>query len=78
MGMIDMQFTLAAREWLLGASVVMFAVVFAAILASHWHHHKHAQAHFHTSSLTEMAWSVAPMVMVFVTGLAGISSVFSF
>ncbi len=76
--MIDMQFTLAAREWLLGASVVMFAVVFAAILASHWHHHKHAQAHFHTSSLTEMAWSVAPMVMVFVTGLAGISSVFSF
>ena len=76
--MIDMQFTLAAREWLLGASVVMFAVVFAAILASHWHHHKHAQAHFHTSSLTEMAWSVAPMVMVFATGLAGISSVFSF
>jgi heme/copper-type cytochrome/quinol oxidase subunit 2 len=76
--MIDLQFTLAAREWLLGASVVMFAVVFAAILASHWHHHKHADEHFHTSTLTEMAWSVAPMLMVFVTGLAGVSSVFSF
>ena len=76
--MIDLQFTLAAREWLLGASVVMFAVVFAAILASHWHHHKHADAHFHTSTLAEMAWSVAPMLMVFVTGLAGVSSVYSF
>jgi len=76
--MIDVQFTLAAREWLLGASVVMFAVVFAAILASHWHHHKHAHEHFHTSTLAEMAWSVAPMLMVFVTGLAGVSSVFSF
>jgi len=76
--MIDLQFTLAAREWLLGASVVMFAVVFAAIVASHWHHHKHADEHFHTSTLTEMAWSVAPMLMVFVTGLAGVSSVFSF
>jgi heme/copper-type cytochrome/quinol oxidase subunit 2 len=76
--MIDLQFTLAAREWLFGASVVMFAVVFAAILASHWHHHKHADEHFHTSTLTEMAWSVAPMLMVFVTGLAGVSSVFSF
>ena len=76
--MIDLQFTLAAREWLLGASVVMFVVVFAAILASHWHHHKHADEHFHTSTLTEMAWSVAPMLMVFVTGLAGVSSVFSF
>ncbi|MEY4122356.1 MAG: hypothetical protein RLZZ457_1194 [Pseudomonadota bacterium] len=76
--MIDMQFTLAAREWLLGASVVLFAVVFTAILASHWHHHKHADEHFHTSTLTEMAWSVTPMLMVFVTGLAGVSSVFSF
>jgi heme/copper-type cytochrome/quinol oxidase subunit 2 len=76
--MIDLQFTLAAREWLLGASVVMFVVVFAAILASHWHHHKHADEHFHTSTFTEMAWSVAPMVMVFATGLAGVSSVFSF
>jgi heme/copper-type cytochrome/quinol oxidase subunit 2 len=76
--MVDMQFTLLAREWLLGASVVMFVVVFAAILASHWHHHKHADEHFHSSTLTEMAWSVAPMLMVFVTGLAGVSSVFSF
>ncbi|BDU58125.1 hypothetical protein LMORI2_11070 [Limnohabitans sp. MORI2] len=76
--MIDMQFTLAAREWLLGASFVLFAVVFVAILASHWHHHKHADEHFHASTLTEMAWSVTPMVMVFVTGLAGVSSVFSF
>ena len=76
--MIDLQFTLAAREWLLGASVVMFAMVFAAILASHWHHHKHADEHFHTSTLAEMAWSVAPMLMVFVTGLAGVSSVYSF
>ncbi len=76
--MIDLQFTLAAREWLLGASVVMFAVVFAAILASHWHHHKHADGHFHASTLAEMAWSVAPMLMVFVTGLAGVSSVYSF
>ena len=76
--MIDLQFTLAAREWLLGASVVLFVVVFAAILASHWHHHKHADEHFHTSTLTEMAWSVAPMLMVFVTGLAGVSSVYSF
>jgi heme/copper-type cytochrome/quinol oxidase subunit 2 len=76
--MIDMQFTLAAREWLLGASVVLFAVVLTAILASHWHHHKHADEHFHTSTLTEMAWSVTPMLMVFVTGLAGVSSVFSF
>ena len=76
--MIDLQFTLAACEWLLGASVVMFVVVFAAILASHWHHHKHADEHFHTSTFTEMAWSVAPMVMVFATGLAGVSSVFSF
>ena len=62
--MVDMQFTLLAREWLLGASVVMFVVVFAAILASHWHHHKHADEHFHASTLTEMAWSVMPMVMV--------------
>lgn len=76
--MIDLQFTLAAREWLLGASVVMFAVVFTAILASHWHHHKHADEHFHTSTLTEMAWSVTPMLMVLATGLAGVSSVFSF
>ena len=76
--MIDMQFTLAAREWLLGASFVLFAVVFVAILASHWHHHKHADEHFHASTLPEMAWSVTPMVMVFVTGLAGVSSVFSF
>lgn len=76
--MIDMQFTLAAREWLLGASFVLFAVVFVAILVSHWHHHKHADEHFHASTLTEMAWSVTPMVMVFVTGLAGVSSVFSF
>ena len=76
--MIDMQFTWAAREWLLGASFVLFAVVFVAILASHWHHHKHADEHFHASTLTEMAWSVTPMVMVFVTGLAGVSSVFSF
>jgi heme/copper-type cytochrome/quinol oxidase subunit 2 len=76
--MIDLQFTLAAREWLLGASVVMFVVVFAAILASHWHHYKHADEHFHTSTFTEMAWSVAPMVMVFATGLAGVSSAFSF
>lgn len=76
--MIDLQFTLAAREWLLSASVVMFAVVFAAILASHWHHHKHADEHFHASTLAEMAWSVAPMLMVFVTGLAGVSSVYSF
>jgi heme/copper-type cytochrome/quinol oxidase subunit 2 len=75
--MIDLQFTMAAREWLLGASVVLFVVVFAAILASHWHHHKHADEHFHASTLTEMAWSVMPMVMVFVTGLAGISSAFS-
>jgi heme/copper-type cytochrome/quinol oxidase subunit 2 len=57
---------------------VMFAVVFAAILASHWHHHKHADEHFHTSTFAEMAWSVAPMLMVFATGLAGVSSVFSF
>lgn len=76
--MIDLQFTMAAREWLLGASVVLFVVVFAAILASHWHHHKHADEHFHASTLTEMAWSVMPMVMVFVTGLVGISSAFSF
>jgi heme/copper-type cytochrome/quinol oxidase subunit 2 len=76
--MIDLQFTLAAREWLLGASVVMFVLVFAAILASHWHHYKHADEHFHTSTFTEMAWSVAPMVMVFATGLAGVSSAFSF
>jgi len=76
--MIDMQFTLAAREWLLEASFVLFAVVFAAILASHWHHHKHTDEHFHASTFTEMAWSVTPMVMVFVTGLAGVSSVFSF
>lgn len=76
--MIDVQFTLAAREWLLGVSVVLFATVFAAILASHWYHHKHADEHFHTSTFSEMAWSVAPMVMVFVTGLAGVSSVFSF
>lgn len=76
--MIDVQFTLAAREWLLGASVVLFVVVFTAILASHWHHHKHADAHFHTSTFAEMAWSVAPMLMVFATGLAGVSSVFQF
>ncbi len=76
--MIDLQFTLAVREWLLGVSALMFVLVFAAILASHWHHHKHADEHFHTSTLTEMAWSVAPMLMVFVTGLAGVSSVFSF
>jgi heme/copper-type cytochrome/quinol oxidase subunit 2 len=56
----------------------MFAVVFAAILASHWHHHKHADEHFHKSTFAEMAWSVAPMLMVFATGLAGVSSVFSF
>jgi heme/copper-type cytochrome/quinol oxidase subunit 2 len=76
--MIDLQFTLAAREWLLGASVVMFVLVFAAILASHWHHYKHAAEHFHTSTFTELAWSVTPMVMVFATGLAGVSSAFSF
>ena len=76
--MIDLQFTLAVREWLLGVSALMFVLVFAAILASHWHHHKHADEHFHSSTLTEMAWSVAPMLMVFVTGLAGVSSVFSF
>lgn len=76
--MIDLQFTLLAREWLLVTSVVLFVTVFAAILASHWHHHKHADDRFHASTLTEMAWSVAPMVMVFVTGLAGISSVYSF
>lgn len=76
--MIDLQFTLAAREWLLGASVVMFVLVCAAILVSHWHHHQHADEHFHSSTLAEMAWSVAPMLMVFVTGLAGVSSVFSF
>jgi heme/copper-type cytochrome/quinol oxidase subunit 2 len=74
--MIDMQFTLAAREWLLGASLVLFALVFAAILASHWHHRKHADEHFHASTLTEMAWSMAPMVMVFATGMAGASSAF--
>jgi heme/copper-type cytochrome/quinol oxidase subunit 2 len=76
--MIDLQFTLAVREWLLGVSALMFVLVFAAILASHWHHHKYADEHFHSSTLTEMAWSVAPMLMVFVTGLAGASSVFSF
>lgn len=76
--MIDLQFTIAAREWLLGTSIVLFCVVFAAILASHWFHHKHADEHFHTSTLTEMAWSLTPMLMVFVTGLAGVSSVFSF
>ena len=76
--MIDLQFTLAVREWLLGVSALMFVLVFAAILASHWHHHKYADEHFHSSTLTEMAWSVAPMLMVFVTGLAGVSSVFSF
>lgn len=76
--MIDLHFTSAAREWLLGASMVMFAVVFAAILASHWYHRKYANEHFHASTLTEMAWSVAPMLMVFVTGLAGMSPVFSF
>ncbi len=76
--MIDLQFTLAVREWLLGVSALMFVLVFAAILASHCHHHKYADEHFHSSTLTEMAWSVAPMLMVFVTGLAGASSVFSF
>ena len=76
--MVDLQFTLAAREWLLSASVVLFVIVCAAILASHWHHHKHADDRFHASTLTEMAWSVAPMVMVFATGLAGISSVARF
>ena len=75
---MDLQFTLIAREWLLGTSVVLFVVVFAAILASHWHHHKHADDHFHASTFTEMAWSVVPMVMVFATGLAGVSSVFSY
>jgi heme/copper-type cytochrome/quinol oxidase subunit 2 len=69
---------LLAREWLLATSVVLFVTVFAAILASHWHHHQNADDKFHSSTLTEMAWSVAPMVMVFVTGLAGVSSVYSF
>lgn len=76
--MTELQFTLAAREWLLGASAVLFVAVFAAILASHWYHHKHADEHFHTSTFAEMAWSIAPMLMVFATGLAGASSVVSF
>lgn len=76
--MTSLQFTLLAREWFLGVSLTLFVLVFMAILASHWHHHRHAQVRFHTSTVTEMAWSTAPMLMVLVTGMVGASSVMTF
>ena len=76
--MTTFQFTLLAREWLLGISLLLFVLVFVAILASHWHHYKHAEVRFHASSVTEMAWSLAPMLMVLATGVAGVSSVMAF
>jgi heme/copper-type cytochrome/quinol oxidase subunit 2 len=71
--MIDQQFTLQAREWMLAACGVTFFAVCAAILLSHWMHHRRQTERFHKSSLAELGWTVAPMLMVFATGLAGAS-----
>ena len=76
--MTTLQLTLLAREWLLGVSLTLFVGVFMAILASHWHHHRHSEIRFHNSTVAEMAWSVAPMLMVLATGVAGVSSVLTF
>ena len=74
--MIDTQFTLQAREWLLAACGLTFFAVCVAILLSHWLHHRRSTQRFHASSLAELGWTVAPMLMVFATGLAGASANF--
>lgn len=73
---MDPQFTLAARESMLWVCGITFLMVCLAILISHAMHHRRSTQRFHGSTLTELGWSAAPLLMVFVTGLAGASANF--
>lgn len=62
--MFDLNVLQAARSASLVLCAVVFAVSFAAILLAHWSHRRAADEHFHASTLKEMSWSLAPMLMV--------------
>ncbi len=62
--MSDIQGLGTARSVSLIICAVMFAMAFTGILLAHWSHRRRANDHFHTTTLIEMSWSVAPMLMV--------------
>lgn len=62
--MPDIQALGIARSVSLMVCAVMFAMAFAGILLAHWSHRRRAGDHFHATTLAEMSWSVAPMLMV--------------
>lgn len=62
--MSDLDWHSTVRHASMVFCVVVLAVAFAAILYTHWSHRRQAQSHFHGSTLEEMSWSLAPMLMV--------------
>lgn len=62
--MTDLHLLHAARSLSLLLCAVVFVVAFSAILYAHWAHRRQAQAHFHASTLSEMGWTLTPLLMV--------------
>lgn len=55
------------RETLMVLCLLILAISFAALLWATWRHHRRgqvAQGNFHSSLAIEMAWTIAPCVMV--------------
>ncbi|GAB4398067.1 MAG: hypothetical protein OHK0048_08470 [Rhodoferax sp.] len=55
------------RWWLMVVSLTILLLAFGAVLWATWRHHRQNQAkqvNFHASLSVEMAWTLAPCVMV--------------
>jgi heme/copper-type cytochrome/quinol oxidase subunit 2 len=53
-----------AREFSLMTCAVLLLLAFSAVLWTHWQHRRSEQSTFHASTLTEMGWSITPVLMV--------------
>lgn len=62
--MFDLGILQTARSLSLALCAVVLALAFVGILYAHWTHRRNADSHFHASTLEEMSWSLAPMLMV--------------
>lgn len=55
------------REMLLLLCLLLLGLAFAALLWASWRHHRRgqvAQDNFHSSLVVEMAWTIAPCIIV--------------
>jgi heme/copper-type cytochrome/quinol oxidase subunit 2 len=59
--MLDLTMARSASLWF---CAIVFLVALSAVILTHWQHRRQSTQHFHSTTFSELGWSLTPVMMV--------------